>query len=193
MTEYIVKPNKKGLPSGHFLLEELHRRGLPAALDLKGTDAKWDAILFSEPGPPEMGCFLQFEASQGVFKITLPKDSPAEAQELQVALADILLRELGGKVHDTSTNDHHDLETFIQKTKKFSHPAKQGLGKVAGGRTSQTQGRESFWMVLSWGSVLLGLWIYFSIPRYHQTLTLAVVGLAALSAIGLTLFKPTSK
>ncbi len=191
MHDYIVTPDKKGLPSGHFLAEELHRRGLPTAMDVKGTDNKWETIHFYESGPPKLDCFLQHEALKGVFKIILPYDSPEEAEEIQVALADILLREFGGHVHNTGTDDRHDLEAFIQKIKASAASKNASTPSVS--KETSSQSHEIFWVVFSWASVFLGLLVYFFTSRYQHPFTLIVTGLAFISAFGLTFSKLQSK
>jgi hypothetical protein len=191
MHDYIVTPDKKGLPSAHFLAEELHRRGLPTAMDVKGTDSKWETIHFYESGPPKLDSFLQYDPIKGLFKIILPYDSPEEAEEIQAALADILLREYGGHVHNTGTDDRHDLEAFLEKIKASAPPQKTSTAAVSKGNSSQPQ--ETSWIIFSWASVLFGLLVYSLIPRYQHPFTLIVTGLAFVSALGLTFSKYRSK
>ena len=195
MNEYLITPHKKGLPSGHHLLEELHRRGLPATLDLKGTDTKWEAILFSEPGPPPMECFLEHDPAQGNFKIGLPKDTPKEAEEMKIALADILLRELGGHVQDTSTNERHDLAGFLEKTKTHTaaHMTQSSSSTKSVSSKAKLGTAEVLWILFAWGLAAAALTVYFTMPQHQHTITLGVAGLAFLSALGLTFSRRSSE
>lgn len=195
MNEYLVTPHKKGLPSGHHLLEELHRRGLPATLDLKGTDTKWEAILFSEPGPPPMECFLEHSPSQGNFKISLPKDTPQEAEEMKIALADILLRELGGHVQDTSSNERLDLAGFLEKTKTHTaaHMTKSSSSSKSPSSKTKLGTTDVLWILFAWALAAAGLEVYLAMPQYQHPITLGVAGLALLSALGLTFSRNPQK
>jgi len=168
MAEYVVTPVKKELPEGPYLMDELHRRGFPVEINLKGTAQNWDAIRFYEPGPPEIECFLSREENEGKFNVSLAADSPSEASELQLNLIDILLSGLGGQADNSATRERFgpgEFSAFLKSRRGNS--------------------RELFWIGFSWLVVAAGisLWIFSPATR---VIAPAVVFLSLISAAGLT-------
>jgi hypothetical protein len=179
MNEYIVIPEKKELPSGTFLLEELHRRGLQVEINIKGSADRWDSIRFCEPGPPEIECVLYYDAQELRFNVSLEENLPAAAQELQIFIVEILLRELGGEAQEIATGKKYDDQSFKEKIKKLAPPPHDS--------------KELFWLAFSWIMVLMGAALVFHLPDSERTLVIVVESLALFSALGLTLSKFNSK
>jgi len=169
MAEYVLTPEKNEQPSGLQLLEELHRRGFPVEIHVKGEDRKWEAIRFSEPGPPEVECILSYDAEAGLYTAFVSQDAPPSAVELQVFLVDSLLRELGGRADNTNTRERFTPEQFAEKIRHHHGPARK-LG-------------DYLWIGFSWLVVLLASLMYFIIAPNLQHLVLVILFLAFLSAV----------
>ncbi len=174
MAEYIITPEKNDLPTAPALLEELHRRGLPVEITVKGTADKWESVRFLEPGPPEIKCTLGYNETKGVFSVSMPTNSPHQALELQLCLVDVLLRELGGQADNVETRERYSPQQFTAKLREF-----QGLSGSS---------NDLFWILFSWGVVVLAVIIYFRVPKFHP-LVLIIALLSLASAIGQTLPK----
>jgi hypothetical protein len=175
MAEYIITPDKKELPSGTYLLEELHRRGMPVEINVKGTAQKWDAIRFHEPGPPEIECFASHDPEEGHFNVSVPSNASPAERELQLFLVDILLAKLGGQADNMSTRERYSAAQFAAKMKKH-HAASSNRGEI-------------FWLAFAWAVVVFGILLYFSIAPSLRSMDLTIVALAFVSALGLTLTK----
>lgn len=171
MPEYVIKPEKKELPAGPYLMEELHHRGFPVEINVKGSAAKWDAIRFYEPGPPEIECFLSFSEENGTYSASVSDDSPYQAIELQMFLVDLLLKEVGGRADNSATRERFTPQEFTAKLR-----AHHG---------SSNDKRELFWIGFSWVVVVLGVLIYFFSPQ-SRSLAPFIVFFSLLSAGGLT-------
>jgi len=171
LPEYIIKPGKKELPAGPYLLDELHRRGFPVEINIKGPADHWDAIRFYEPGPPEIECFLSFEEEEGVYNVSVPTDSPHQAVDLQMFLVDLLLKDLGGQADNTATRERFTPQQFSVKLK--DHHASTGGSK------------DLFWIVFSWLVVSLGILVFFFSPQ-SRSLVPFIILFSLLSAVGLT-------
>ncbi len=168
MPEYILTPEKKLQPSAFELMGELHRRGIPVEIHLKGQDRQWDAIRFAEPGPPELECFLSFDSDKGLYTVAVPHDAPPSATDLQVFLVDILLQTLGGQVDNTSTRERFTPVQFALKVKHHHNPS-------AGSK-------ELFWIIFSWVVVVMAFGIYFVVASHLRQLVVLVLILSFLSA-----------
>ena len=175
MAEFHIKPDSKKIPSAPHLMEELHRVGVPVEINVKGKADQWDAVRFSEPGPPEIECFASFDPEDGTFTVSLPHDAPLAARELQLFITNEILKEVGGQVDNTTTREH------------FS--AAQFAAMVRDHHLSKNDPWDRFWLVFSWAVVLFGLFLYFSLSSSLRTMDLTIVGLALISAIGLTFTK----
>jgi len=174
MAEYIITPEKTGIPSAMTLLEELHRRGLPVEISLKGTDERWESIRFLEPGPPEIKCTAIYNGSKGNFSVNMPTNSPHQALELQLALVDVLLEEVGGQVDNTETRERYNSQQFTAKLRQL-----QG---ASGGPN------DLFWILFSWAVAVIAVVMYFTLPKFH--LPVLIIALFSLgSAVGQTLPK----
>ncbi len=169
MAEYILTPEKKLQPSAFELLEELHRRGIPVEVHLKGQDREWENIRFSEPGPPEIECLLSYDPDKEVYSALVSRDAPAAAAELQVFLVDILLRTLGGQADNRTTQERFTPEQFALKIKQH-HNRRAGL-------------KELIWIGFSWAVVALALGIYSVVPSHLRQLVLLILVLSSLSAL----------
>lgn len=159
-------------------MEELHRRGLPVEINVKGTAENWDSIRFYEPGPPEIECFLSHEESNGELNISISVDSSLEARDLQMFLVDILLKNVGGRVDHTGTRERYTAEEFAKKVKDIH-------GKTSGAS-------DTPWIVFSWAMVVISLFGFWILPRYNYW-ALAAAALSLAGALGLTLPKFRSK
>ena len=174
MAEYIITPEKSDLPTAPDLMEELHRRGLPVEITVKGTAEQWESVKFVELGPPEIKCTLAHNGAKGTFSVQMPTNSPHQALELQLSLVDVLLRLLGGQADNTETRERYNPQQFTAKLREF-----QGL---SGGP------HELLWIFFSWVVVLVAVIMYFAMPKFHVLiLILALLSLA--SAVGQTLPK----
>lgn len=172
MAEYVVTPHQKNLPSGPSLLEELHRRGYPVEINLKGAAEKWELIRFFDPGPPEMECLVTYDATHGRFNVSVHADAPPQATELQMNLVDLLLKELGGQTDNSTTRERYSAKQFAAYLQKLHGTS----GKA----------KDMIWLAFSWGVVFLGTLLYFSLPPSMKPVDVVVVFLSLLSAGGLT-------
>ena len=152
-------------------MDELHRRGFPVEINIKGSADNWDAIRFYEPGPPEIECFLSYSEEDNFYNISVSTDSPHQAMELQMFLVDLLLQKLGGQADNTATRERFTPEQFAAKLK-----AHHG---------SSSDKKEIFWIGFSWIVVVLGVLIYFFSPQ-SRSLAPFIVVFSLLSAGGLT-------
>jgi hypothetical protein len=174
MAEYVLTPEKNEQPSGLHMLEELHRRGFPVEIHVKGEDRKWETIRFSEAGPPEVDCILSYDAESGLYTIFVSPDAPSPAVELQVFVVDALLQELGGRVDNTNTRERFTPEQFAEKIRHHHSPdRKRG---------------DYFWMIFSWVVVVLALIMFFIIVPNLQHLVLVILFLSFVSALLQTYF-----
>jgi hypothetical protein len=178
LSEYVITPDDQSRPSGHHLMEELHRRGLPVEINVKGTAEEWDSIRFYEPGPPEIECFLSHEPSNGQLNVSISVDSSLEARDLQMFLVDILLKKVGGRVDHTGTRERYTAEEFSKKVKSLH-------GSSAGETDLQ-------WILFSWVMVAISLLGYCVLPRFNYW-ALAAGALSLAGALGLTIPKFRSK
>lgn len=169
MAEYILTPEKKLQPSAFELLEELHRRGIPVEIHLKGQDREWENIRFSEPGPPEIECLLSYDPGKEAYSVLVSRDAPAAATELQVFLVDALLQSLGGQADNLSTQERFTPEQFALKIRQH-HDRRAAL-------------KELSWIVFSWAVVALALAIYFVVPSHLRQLVMLILVFSFLSAL----------
>jgi len=169
MAEYILTPEMKQQPSAFELLEELHRRGIRVEIHLKGEDRNWESIRFSEPGPPEVECFLSRDADKETYSVFVSQDSPAAATELQVVLVNALLQLLGGQVDNLATRERFTPAQFALKIQQHHNP--------------RAELKELLWIGFSWAVVLLALAIYFIVPSHLRQLVMLILILSFLSAL----------
>jgi len=174
MAEYVLTPESKTQPAGTQLMEELHRRGFPVEITLKGPDQGWESIRFYEAGPPEIECFLSYDPGNGRYKVSVPRDASPETIELQLSLLDDLLQDLGGQADDTATLERFTPAQFKAKLRSLHEPAhKKG---------------DLVWIGFSWAVVLAsGLALFMGSSQSHMMVGL-VLAFALLSAGGLTYF-----
>ncbi len=175
MSDYILKPGNKRLPSATFLLEEIHNRGIPVEINVTGTVDQWEIIRFFEPGPPEIECYMTFNQENPQFTLSIPNDSPASSSILRLHLTHILLTEVGGTVTDSSTGESFDALEIAAKVRKLQ-PSKSPIG-------------EYLWLAFSWAVVLLAVLAYFAVPLQLRILVIVVAVLAFSSAVGQTYSK----
>jgi hypothetical protein len=170
MSEYVITPDRKDPPSGHVLMEELHRRGLPVEISVKGTVDKWESIRFTESGPPETECQLTLDPS-GTLKASISVDSNMEARDLQMVLVDVILAEVGGRADHTATRERYTAEQFARKVRdqRGRPPSEADLP----------------WIVFSWAMVGVSLMGFCVLPRFHY-FALVAAALSLVGALGLT-------
>lgn len=174
MAEYILTPDKKEMPDGTRLLEELHHYGFPVEMHLKGTHFQWDAIRFNEPGPPEAECFLSFEPEKGDYSVSVPADSARNAEEIQLFLVKILLGEIGGSVLNTETMQRYNPAQFAKKIRKL--------------HSNAVSVSDWFWMFFPWTVAVLAASTGLLGPPNLRMPARVLALIAALSAAGLTYF-----
>jgi len=188
MTDYIITPDKKESPSSHRLSEELHRRALSVEMDVKGTNYKWENIHFYDPITPETRCFVERNIHSLVYKISLSPDSTHESEELQKALVEIILLEVGGKVYDPTAKESHDLKSF-QNLSIENGSSSDEKSESRKSKMSLPSSREIVWIVFSWALVLFGIYVYLNVPEPRKIFVLATCVLALISAGGITFSK----
>jgi len=170
MAEYVVTPEITVRPSASDLAQELHRRGFPVKINLKGSDPQWEAVRFYESGPPEIECFLSFDPGEGTYTVSAPHDAVSETMDLLLFLVGALLQKVGGRADNTGTRERFTAEQFAARLK--SHHSDKA--------------KDLFWLFFSWGVVAVGLLILLLIGPGLRHLVLAVLALSFLSAAGLT-------
>jgi len=189
MTEYIITPDKREIPSSHLLSEELHRRALSVEMEVKGTNYKWESIHFYDPAVPETQCFIERNLHSHVFKVSLPLDSTQESADMQQALVEIFLQEVGGKVFDVEAKQSLDLKAFKRIARNNgpeSDPAP--LSPLSGTKMkfSSRSLSEIGWLVFAWGIVFAGLYLYLHTSPERKLFMGIAVLLALVSAGGMT-------
>jgi hypothetical protein len=172
MAEYIITPENTSLPTGPYLMEELHRRGFPVEITLKGEADDWRSIVFFEEGPPEVKCTLSHDAKSGLFTISTTSRASLQSQDLQLFLVELLLQEVGGQADNTETRERYNQKQLSLKIKRL-----HGL----------TTGADIFWLCFSWAIVLFAVLMYFSVDPNLRSMGLVVLVLSSLGAIGLTI------
>jgi hypothetical protein len=179
MSEYILRPNQKGLPPPQDLLDDLARRGWNVDLNLKGHADSWEAIRFFRPGPPEeVECFLLHDPETHVFTLSLPALPAHGARELQYRVLESLLKRLGGIVEEVSnrkrrTLTQHELTVWGSKYRPFPLNLLQG------------DPGEVFWRLFPWAvAVAATLYSLFGPPEKRLP-ALVLAALALLSSVGL--------
>ena len=168
MADYLLTPEKGEQPSGLQLLEELHRRGFPVEIKVKGDSTQWESIRFSQEGPPLVECSLSFDEGQGRYTVAIPHDSPLAAGELQMFLVDVLLKALGGQVDNLQTRERLTRAQFAAKLRHLH--SRSGKAK------------DMIWLFFAWGVAILSLVIFFLITPGVRYLVLGVFLLSLASA-----------
>ena len=171
LPEYTIKPEKVDLPTATYLREEMHRRGFPVEINVKGSPDQWEAIRFSDPGPPEVECFLSYSDKRDSLNVSVSVDAPHQAAELQMVLVDLLLQELGGQADNLKTRERYTAQEFSEKLKHL-HETKPGP-------------RDLIWIGFSWAVVLLALLILILKPQTRGLAAMLLLASLA-SAGGLT-------
>jgi hypothetical protein len=171
MAEYILTPDQKEAPSGTFLLEELHRRGFPVEISLKGPDDHWESVRFHEPGPPPVECLLSRDP-QGTYRVSIFHDSPLEALELQLYLVEAILQKTGGTADNSSTRERYTVKQLTAKLRNFH-------------RTDRKT-KDLFWLGFAWAVVVMGVAASFSLRPPLRSAAFLVLAVAFLSAAGQT-------
>jgi hypothetical protein len=174
MAEYLLTPEKKKPPAGTWLMDELHRRGFPVEIHLKGEDRDWETIRFCEEGPPEAECLLAVEGPSGRYRISVSRDASLRAQNLQMFLVDTLLGEVGGQVNNSDTLERFTPGQFNVKLKTIHNP----MGKA----------NDLVWIGFSWAVVAVGFIALFVGPSHSRLIVAFVLAFSSLSAAGLTYF-----
>jgi hypothetical protein len=188
MTEYVITPDKKEIPSSYLLSEELHRRALTVEMEVHGTNTKWENIYFFDPANPGTQCFLERNLHSLVYKISLAAESTHESEELQTTLVEIILHEVGGKVFNPTSKESYDLAEFRKQSGKtgsvteFNNVSYSSLIPAR----SLPPLKEILWIGFSWAFVLLGFYFYRHVPQPRKILMLVACGLALMSAVGIT-------
>ncbi len=194
MPDYIITPDKREIPSSHLLSEELHRRALSVEMEVKGTNYKWESIHFYDPAAPSTQCFLERNTQSHVFKISLPMESTEESSEMQRALVEIFLLEVGGKVFDIESKKSHDLKSFRNLSKDLaSDSSTEDLISFSSRNSVKLSTSDMLWLVFAWAMVLLGLYVYLQAPESRKVLVLLADALALISAGGMTYTLTRSK
>lgn len=152
-------------------MEDLHHRGFPVEINLKGPDQEWESVRFFEAGPPELECLLTHDPETGRYKISVYRDAPTRAHELQLFLVDTLLRELGGQVDNTTTLERFTSSQFTAKLKAHGPMRKA---------------KDWLWIGFSWTVVVAGLIALIAGSNQFRVMVGLVLVFASISAVGLT-------
>ena len=195
MPDYIITPDKHDIPSSHLLSEELNRRALSVEMEVKGTNYKWESIHFYDPSTPETQCFVERNTQSHVFKISLPADSTDESFEMQKALVEIFLQEIGGKVFDVQAKKSYDLKAFRNSAKGSSYEIDIEESPVisVGKIRLKFSTTDTLWLAFAWALVFFGLYVYFHAPEPRKIFVILADVLALVSAGGMTYTLTRSK
>jgi hypothetical protein len=194
MADYIITPDKKEIPSSYLLSEELHRRALAMEMEVRGTNYKWESIYFYDPLAPATQCFVERNLHSMVYKVTLTPESTQESVELQTALVEIILHEVGGKVFDPESQNSSDLKSFRNQSKESDLGFDfNELSDSAGSKSSLPPLTEMLWIAFSWALVLLGAYCYQHALPSRKIFILVAGILALISAAGITFSKIRTK
>jgi len=195
MSDYIVTPHKKEIPSSHLLSEELHRRALSVEMEVKGTNYKWESIYFYDPITPETQCIVERNLHSLVYKVSLTPESTHESEELQHALVEILLHEVGGKVYEPENQKSSDLKTFQNRARSENSEVEIETTSSPSKKLPMTMPPvgEILWIVFAWALVGFGFYVYQQAPQDRKLFVLIACGLAFISAAGITFSKTKSK
>jgi hypothetical protein len=172
MPEFILTPEKKALPSAPSLLNQIHEMGFPVEINVKGKPENWEDLRFHEAGPPEVECLVSYDGRQGRYSLQVSSDAPPKAYDLQLALVELLLKNLGGQVDNRVTRERFTAAEFVRK---MTHH-----------RISQSNPWDSYWLAFSWVVVFFGLFLSFTLHPGLKGVILSIVVLALVSAVGLT-------
>jgi len=172
MPEFILTPEQKTHPTAPDLLDQIHKVGFPVEINVKGKPDSWDALRFYEPGPPEVECLVSFDGDTGKYNLHVSADAPAKAFELQLALVELFLKNLGGQVDNRHTRERFTASEFALKMRLH--------------RVSQDNPWDWFWLVFSWLVVIFGLFLFFGLHPTMKPYVLSIMALSLVSAVGLT-------
>jgi hypothetical protein len=172
MAETKIIALQKKIPSAPSLLNALHQRGFSVEINLNGPPDNWDTIRFYQESPTELECFLIRDEEAGTLSLSIPEDSSNRAQDLLDHLCDLLLESTGGQ----AIQGEKDAALSFPEFRK-SHPALKAAARAS---------FQWAWPAFAWGLVAAGIAAYFNLPDNLHLLSMAVTGLALLSAVGLT-------
>jgi hypothetical protein len=173
VAEFKIIPLQKELPDPAVLLRRLHEKGFSVEITLNGFARDWGALRFYQDGPTDVECFLVRNEETGSFTASIGENAPPRSRELLLHLVEILLRETRGTAEDPETGKTLGAAQFKQAHPEFS--------KSAPSKTLWV------WPAFAWALVAAGVAAYFNLPANLHVLSLAVVALTLLSAVGLTL------
>jgi hypothetical protein len=173
LAEFKITPRLKDLPDPAVLLRRLHEKGFSVEITLNGFAHNWGALRFYQDGPTDVECFLIRNEETGSFTASIGENAPPRSRELLLHLVEILLREIDATAEDPQTGKVWDAAEFLK-----SHPE---LKPAAAHSARWT------WPAFAWALVAAGVAAYFNLPANLHVLSLAVVALTLISAVGLTL------
>ncbi len=178
MSEFKIIPHEKELPTPEALLRGLHERGFTVEIALSGPNGGaglWSTLRFYQEGPAEVECYLIRDEDTGRLSVSIPEGAPARSRELLLHLTELLLKETQGEAEDAETQ-----KTWTASEFKKAHPPLNPRNG-AGPKTSWG------WPLFAWGLAAASLAAYFNLPANLHVLTLSVMALTFVSALGLTL------
>lgn len=171
MSDYLITPENRDQPAGTRLMEELHRKGYPVEITLKGPDSAWESVRFIEHDAQGSECVVSLDP-KGVYRVSISPDAPLSARELQLYVVETLLKEVGGVADHSTTRESLNLQQFSLKLKTHH----------AGDRKAS----DWVWVGFAW-AVALGAFFAFARTEGPNRWTVLVVAVfASLSALGLT-------
>jgi hypothetical protein len=173
LAEFKITPRLKDLPDPAVLLRRLHEKGFSVEITLNGFAHNWGALRFYQDGPTDVECFLVRNEETGSFTASIGENAPPRSRELLLHLVEILLREIHATAEDPRTGEVWDAAEFLK-----SHPEL----KPAAAHSARWA-----WPAFAWALVAAGVAAYFNLPANLHVLSLAVVALTLISAVGLTL------
>ena len=171
MPDYVITPETNDPPAGTRLMEELHRKGFPVEITLKGPDGSWDSIKFFEEGR-EAECVLSRLGDSNNYKVSVSRDASHASLDLQLHLVEAMLREVGGVTDHAVTRERLDLKQFSLKLQAH--------------HSGDRKATDWVWVAFAWAVALGALFAFTQVAGPNRWTVLVIALFASLSAIGLT-------
>ncbi|HVZ80680.1 MAG TPA: hypothetical protein VHE12_07760 [bacterium] len=172
MSDYLITPESQERPVATRLMEELHRKGFPVEITLKGPDSGWESIRFTEHDGSNGECVLSLDPGAKVYRVSISPDAPLSARELQLYVVETLLREVGGFADHGTTRERLNLQQFSLKLQAH--------------HSGDRKASDWAWVAFAWLVALGALVAFLRVEGPNRWTILVVLVFAGLSACGLT-------
>jgi hypothetical protein len=170
VSDYLITPETRDQPAGTELLEELHRKGFPVEITLKGPDNAWESVRFVDHDAQDSEGTLSWDGK--VYRVSIPPDASFSSRELQLYLVETLLQKVGGVADHGATRERLNLQQFSLKLKAHH----------AGDRKAS----EWVWVGFAWAIALGACFAFTQVAGPNRWTVLIVAVFASLAALGLT-------